>query len=366
MKTNQPSVLHIDTGKEWRGGQQQAANLFSLMHTKGYPTFLACQPRSSFEKWCTEKTLPFFSVYMRGEWDIIAGIKISLFCKKHGIVIIHAHDAHAVTIAIWAKIFNTKLRIVASRRVDFPIKRTFFKRLKYSQKRISIIICISNAIKKKLLHNGFPEEQLITIHDGINLNRFANSPEPATLSYIKENLQKKSIVVGTIAAFVKNKDYPTLIEAAQRVNKLNSNVIFLALGTGPDLQKIKNMVHSLNLDKIFLFPGFQNNVGSFLKRFDIFVLTSKNEGLGSSILDAQSLGKPVIATSAGGIPEVVHDNKNGILIPIQSPKRLAEAIICLVNDPEKRKEFGDAGKNTVEHFSFENMVANNIKLYNTL
>ncbi|NOX67514.1 MAG: glycosyltransferase family 4 protein, partial [Chlorobi bacterium] len=135
---------------------------------------------------------------------------------------------------------------------------------------------------------------------------------------------------------------------------------------GRDRNKIKELHNKLNLGEKFIFTGFQNDVGKYLLLFDIFVLASKKEGLGTSILDAQSLGLPVIATNTGGIPEVVKHNINGILVNPQSPQELASAIINLADDKAKRDELGKNAKESVKDFDINLNMKKHIDLIKDL
>lgn len=360
----QLKVLHIDTEKGWRGGQQQAAYLFQEMIERKYETALLCQPGSALHKFCINNKLPHFPLKMKGEYDIIAGYNIAQICKIHQFNILHLHSAHAVSVGIWAKLFFKKLKLIAMRRVDFHISKNYLSYLKYSSHLIDKIICISERIEQVLTEDGIPAEKLVVIHSGIDLKKF-NKTMPVNL-YKKYNIPQNNIIVGTIAALVGHKDYPTFLYAAKQVIESNPNITFIALGSGKDERKIKNLAEELNLRERFIFAGFQENAGSFLKGFDIFVLSSKLEGLGTSILDAMALGIPVIATEAGGIPEIIKNGKNGLLVPPQNPRDLAEAIVVLANDKNRREQLGNAGKETVKRFDICETIQRTIKLYNHL
>jgi glycosyltransferase involved in cell wall biosynthesis len=364
MGEKQVKVLHIDTEYCWRGGQQQAAYLLQGMIEKKYKTAMLCQPNSALHRFCANNDLPHFSLKIKGEYDIVAGYKIAQVCKIYRFNILHLHSAHAVSVGIWAKLFSPKLKLIAMRRVDFHISKNCLSYLKYSANIIDKIICISERIKQVLIEDGIPEKKLTVIHSGIDLKKYSNVI-PVNL-YEKYNIPKDNIVVGTVAALVGHKDYPTLLHAAKKVIDTNSNVTFIALGSGKDERKIKKLAEDLRLKEKFIFAGFQENIGGFLKSFDIFVLSSKLEGLGTSILDAMAVGIPVIATEAGGIPEIIRNGKNGLLIPIQNPKDLAEAVILLANDKNRREQLVKAGKESVKKFDIHKTIQQNIELYNSL
>jgi glycosyltransferase involved in cell wall biosynthesis len=174
------------------------------------------------------------------------------------------------------------------------------------------------------------------------------------------------LVVGTVAALSAEKDYPNLLHAAKKIIANHDNVTFCAVGDGPEKESICDLARELKLGSRFIFTGFHNDVGCFMKLFDLFVLSSYNEGLGTSILDAQALGLPVVACRTGGVPEIVFDGENGYLVPPRDSDALAKAIADLVNHPEKRRAFGEKAFETVQNFSIDKTVHKNIELYKQL
>lgn len=365
MKKDKIKVLHIDSERGWRGGQQQAAYLLEQMHAKEFQAAMVCKPGSEFEKYCLENKLPHFPVQMHGEIDFTAGIKIAGLCRKYGYTVLHLHSAHALATGLWVKLFYSKVKLVAVRRVDFHIKKNFLSQFKYKTSLLDRIVCISNGIKKVMLKDGVEEQKLATIHSGVDLQKFEKVEPPDDF---KQNLgiPENHVVVGTVAAISGHKDYPNLLQAAKIVIERNDNVTFCAVGDGPDEKDVLALHEKLGLGERFIFTGFRKDVGNFLKTFDIFVLASYLEGLGTSILDAQGVGLPVVGCDTGGIPEAVLDGENGLLVPPRDSKALSSAILDLVNDPERRMVFGEKARETVKGFSIDTTVRNNIALYHEL
>lgn len=364
-KENDIRILHIDSERGWRGGQQQAAYLLERLYGLGYETALICPPGAAMESYCRSHSLPCHPIAMRGEIDIRAGYQIASLCKKHQFAVAHLHSAHALALGLWAKLFYPGLRLVAVRRVDFHLRKNPFSRYKYGTRRLDKIVCISRGIRNVMRSDGLPESKLVTIHSGVDLKKFENVTPP--LDFKKRlGIPENHILVGTVAAMAGHKDYPNLLHAAKEILQRTDNVSFCAVGDGPDEKEIHALARRLGLGGRFVFAGFRNDVGNFLKSFDIFVLSSYLEGLGTSILDAQGVGLPVVACNTGGIPEAVLDNENGLLVPPRDSKALSEAILKLVNDEQMRLKFGCRAKKTVEAFSIDITVQKNIALYREL
>jgi len=353
-------VIHLDTEPNWRGGQQQAIYLFEGMLKRGYETLFFCKPESALHKYIRENNLPHKSLALRNEIDILSAHKLAKFAKENKYNIIHCHNSHSLSIALIAKLFNNSLNIIASRRVFFPISNNILSKYKYNSKNVKKIVCVSNAVKELMIKTGVDTNKLSVIHSGIDLNKFQYSNGDSVKS--RYNLDN-SIVIGTVAAFTSDKDYPNLIEAAALICERYDNVIFLALGEGTLLENMKLLAQANHLNDKFIFAGHRKDVGDYLKAMDIFVLASKKEGLGTSILDAMSVGLPIIATDTGGIPEAVENDYNGLLVPPKNHKSLAEAILKLTENQQLRANYGNNSLLKVKDFDIENTIKQNINLY---
>lgn len=360
-----PSILHVDDAMTWRGGQQQVFYLVQGLYERKIKTAVVSPPGSVLGTRVQEAGIPYFPLPMRGEMDILSGFRIAQLAKSQKFNILHAHTAHALALCLWAKLFYFALRIIAVRRVDFSIGKAWWNRWKYKNQKLDKIVCISQAIREVLLQHGIPEEKLVVIPSGIDVERFREVKVPKDFKK-QWGIPENRILIGTVASMVGHKDYPTLLHSARLVLNQTQNVHFCFVGDGPEEKSIRVLAETLGLSSHVVFTGFQSNVGVFLKSFDIFVLASKKEGLGTSLLDAQALGIPVVACASGGIPEIVIHEKNGLLVPPQDPSRLAEAILRLVKDSSLRRRLGKMGSKTVRQFDIRNTVEKYVKLYGEL
>ncbi len=358
-------VLHLDTELSWRGGQQQAAYLIEAMHRRGCLTALVGQPKSAIGAFCLEKRVPFIPLRMLGEADIVAGWRIAKLCRRHGFQILHLHSSHALAIGLWAKLFLRSLKLIAVRRVDFHIQQNRFSQRKYRHPWLDRIVCISEAIRQILMEDGIPAEKLVTIHSGVDIHKF-DHVDPGSDFRDRLDIPTDHVLIGTIAAMAGEKDYPTLLRAAKIVCDTLEQATFCAIGDGADREKILQLHRELGLGKRFILPGYRTDIGEFLKSFDIFVLASKQEGLGTSILDAQAVGLPVIACRSGGIPEIIEHGANGWLVPAQDPAALAGAIIRMINDPALRIKLGQNALRSVKKFDIAITVEKNLRLYQSV
>lgn len=355
-------VFHIDPEKSWRGGQRQVGYLHEGLLRRGYASWVVCRPGYPFEAWLKQKNMPFLPVPMRNEADFLSGRAIALEAKKRDVSILHLHSSHALSLGLWASFFAPELKLIGVRRVALPIKKSQLSRFKYTSKRISCHVAISEAIREIMIADGIDSNCIKTIHSGIDIGRMQTSSTPDDYG-IEGVFSKGRIVVGIVAALTREKGYHTLIDAASKVLKRHDNVVFCAVGDGADRTSLEELVKNYGIEKSFHFVGFQKDVGAFLNAFDIFVLPSKNEGLGTSILDAQSVGLPVLASGVGGIPEVIDDGVNGILASSGDVDGFAESLNQLIENETLRKRLGKNALASVKNFSIEKTVDKTIDLY---
>lgn len=358
-------VLHIDTEKSWRGGQQQAVYLYEGMLKKEYECGFLCCPGSALQQYFKENNLHCHLLTFNGEFDLSAGFKLSQLCRKNAYDILQLHSSHSLSWGLMAKFFYPHLKLVATRRVVYPINKNIFSSFKYKTKAVNKIVAISENIKEILISCGVPETKITVIHSGIDINKFTNVAVPENLKELW-HIPEKSIMVGTVAAFTREKDYPNFLQSAALALKENQELFFMAVGDGVLLQEMQKMALELGLQGHIVFTGFQKEVGQLLQILDIFVLASSAEGLGTSILEAMSVGLPVIGTKTGGIAEMIKSGENGLLVSPKNPVELSQAILKLANDRALREIYGKKALQSVQEFSKEQMVDKYLGLYTTL
>ena len=358
-------VLHIDAEKYWRGGQQQAVYLYEGMLKSGYECGFVCCPGSQLQRYLETNRLNYHCLTFRSEADIISAFQLALLCHRHSYNILQLHSSHSLSWGLLAKLFYPSLKLVATRRVDFPIGKNPLSAFKYKTKAVNKIVAVSDNIRRVLINCGVAAEKIAVIHSGIDLAKFDRAQVPENF-YKTWNIPAESIIVGTVAAFAGHKDYPNFLKAASLAVQENPLLFFIAVGGGNLLPEMKKLAWKLGLQGHIAFTGFQKEIGQFLQAFDIFVLASCLEGLGTSVLEAMSVGLPVIGTKAGGIIEMINSGENGLLVPAQNPLELSQAILTLAQNPLLREKYGNNALNSVQKFSKEQMIDKYLELYTTL
>jgi L-malate glycosyltransferase len=357
-----PLVLHVSSKSDWRGGEQQIAYLVEEMHQQQWDPVVLCPQGSVLMGFLQKKGIRFFTFRRKGLVNSSMALAIKKLCRTQGFEIVHAHDPHAHTAAVLAGVLGNETPVVLSRKVAFPVKNSWFSRYKYNYWRIKAIICISQNVKKILEPTISNKSLLSVIFDGVDINKFDGlSPK----SYIREpyGIPSQTILVGMVAALTDEKDYPTFIEAARRVLLIRKEIRFVAIGDGPLKSMVQRMINEAGLGAKMFLPGYIKDIGNALQELNLFVLTSHTEGLGTSILDAFACKIPVVATNAGGIPEIVIHEKTGLLAPVKDAETLAQHIIRVVDDPVLKNSLVEGANYVVRELSKENMARKNGEVY---
>lgn len=362
MATRSFHSVHIDSAVTWRGGQNQVLLTVLGLETAGHRTTLVAHPDGVLRRRAREG-LALVPLGPRGEADFSAAWRLSAALKRERPDIVHAHDPHAVAMAALAISFDPRgpwPTLVASRRVDFHLKKNAFSRWKYRQ--VARFLCASEAIRQILIHDGIPADRAVTVHEGIDLDHIDAQPR----ADLHETfwLPKNAPVVLNIGALVPHKGQRDFLDAAALVLRHVPDARFLVLGEGELQHALEQQVKRLSLERHVTLAGFRPDVLSLLKGADVFVMSSVLEGLGTSILDAMACGKPTVGTRVGGIPEVVVDETTGLLVPTHTPARMADAIVTLLTDASRRDAMGTAARRHVEqHFTVERMVTATLEAY---
>jgi glycosyltransferase involved in cell wall biosynthesis len=223
-------------------------------------------------------------------------------------------------------------------------------------------IAISHKIKDVLVRDGIPGERIMVVHSGINPERFSSVKSDHLIPEF--NLRNSEPVVVNVAHLAAHKGQQYLVRAIPLVLSKIPNARFFIVGGGELMRELRGLAASLGLNRKLILTGFRHDVGAFYQIADLFVMSSVQEGLGTSVLDAMALGKPVVATHSGGIPEIIQDGETGRIVTAADPAALADGIIELLTNAEQARRMASRGKEVVRrNFSVDAMVDKNIEVY---
>ena len=359
------NIAHLNTERTFRGGERQVYFLIEGLLKKGIKSHLICNKNSKIKDKIRDNLpdIPIFEVEMKGEFYPPAVFLIRSYLKKNNIDILHCHTSHAHTIGYFATL-GLKTKLLVSRRVDFSIHRKgvkFLSLFKYN-KMCDEIISISKTIKSILIEDGV-KKRIIPVYSGVIPMPIMKKDE---YKYIFDEfgILENSIKIVNVAALEAHKGQEYLIKAYSEVVKRFPNSQLIIVGDGKLKEHLKELSREFNIEKNVVFTGFRNDVPAFINAADIFVMSSLDEGLCTSILDALTLNKVVVATNAGGIPEIIKDGITGFLVEKGNVKSLSEKLIKVIENLDEYKEKFSNGRDYImENFSVEKMVNGNYEVY---
>ncbi|MFA6227278.1 MAG: glycosyltransferase [Candidatus Paceibacterota bacterium] len=231
-------------------------------------------------------------------------------------------------------------------------------------------ICVSSSVKKQIESLPLIRNRLVLINNGISDIQFIDKSSAREKIFEKIGAGNKDMLnnrwIGTISELHKNKGLKYAIEAFSKIEKnLAENISFIIIGEGDERGRLDKLISELNLSgKVFLV-GKIDEAGKYLKAFDIFTLTSITEALGYVILEAGKAELPVVASAVGGIPEIIENNINGILVKVENIEEISRAIEILIKNKDLREKYGKALKNKVNlKFSIPRMIQETVQVYN--
>lgn len=274
-------------------------------------------------------------------WDSMTAIYLAPVCKLAGSPLI---NGMVTNVPLKHRILNYHwLRA----RLTFPLSR--------------IVVSNSQAGLKAYM---VPKHKGIVISNGFNISRLDGIIEAEV---IRNDLEVTTeYVVGMVASFGTQKDYPTFYKAAQHILTLRDDITFIAIGSDTDSEESVRLVDASSR-QYFRFLGRRSNVESLINAMDVCVLATFTEGISNSVMEYMALGKPVVATIGGGTEELVKSGETGFLVKPSDYEVLSSKINELINNHELRKNMGDNGKERIKvHFSIDLMVNKYISLYQRL
>lgn len=339
------TITHVNLARGFRGGERQTELLIQQLATHGVTQQLVCRgdsPLRSRLQGTSRLTFVTADHQLMGHWS---AARTDL---------VHAHEAKAVH---WAWLHNW-LRgtpYILTRRVPQEVKANGFNRRCYSQ--ASMAVAISSPIEKHLLDRHWcpvlriPSALAHLKHD------------PATVSSLRTHYAGK-FVIGQAGALVdKHKGQRELITAARLLQHEMPDARFLMLGDGVDGEALR--AESQDLPNVE-WLGFKSNLGDYLAMLDLFAFPSRNEGLGSTLLDVMDYEVPIVASDVDGIPDLVQQEQNGLLVPPNDAEALASAILRLYSDEPLRRQLAHQAKAGLAHYTPEAMAERYLALYSQL
>lgn len=334
-------ILHLDAGREWRGGQRQVLLLAQQQRQAGDEPLVMAPPDSPLIRRLRTQGLAASAVRVRGVWDLAAVRRVRALLRTWQPDLLHAHDARSHAIAMAALVGKPGTPLVVTRRVAFVPRG----RLKYGT-RVSRFIAISRAVRDALVKGGVPDARIDVVYSGV--------PTPtvtAPRDWRSEcGWPADSVICGVVGAMTSEKGVERLADIGARLTPAARRHTRIVLLGG-------QAAGATALAGIPSFrAGFVDAIHDAMAGLDLLWHPSRAEGLGTAVIDAMALGVPPIAFAVGGIPELIEHQRSGILVAPDQTAEFASQASALVLDPLTRHRLAQQGRMRAQLFSVERMA----------
>lgn len=363
-------VLHLSGAMIWGGNEQQLVNFIHCSNDEKLTNYVYCFKNSPMEKYVIEHKIPYFSIEEGKPFSMKLAKFLSNIVKKNNIDIIHIHTSNFVTVFMISDVFFRLNKPTVFSKKGISDKSSALSAIKYNYSGIDKVICVSNAVLTAYKNVIKPKNhhKLTVIYDGIQINE--DSPNDVVNLREKFNIKSDKKIIGNIANHSQAKDLSVFLKTANEVINIKGikDIHFIQIG-----EKLKyteefiGLLEEYNLHDFVTFTGKIDNAKWLLPQFDIFMITSKKEGLPLTIYEAFLKNIPVISTKAGGIPEAIAHHENGLLAEIGDYHKLADNIVELIdNDKLKEKFVKKSYQRLIAEFDAKKSAEKTYQLYQSI
>jgi glycosyltransferase involved in cell wall biosynthesis len=351
--------LHIDTRPDWRGGQNQVLLTLRGLRDRGHRAELLALEGGTLEQRATASgfrvhAIPKNSVRLGG------ARLLRRILQKERFEIVHAHDPHGLTLA-WLGRAHRSNALIAQRRVANPLTGSALGLSRYRAARR--IFAVSRFVAESVVQSGIAREKIDVVYEGVEL--------PAPISATERNAYRHNlgvaageILLGCVGYLLPEKGQEVLIRAMPDIIREFPQCKLIFAGDGPCRPRLEAQAKQLGVSASILFVGFVENITEIYRAMDYFLFPSLAEPLGTSMLAAMSYGLPVIGVASGGLPEMVTNETNGLLIPTPDANKFAAATLRLLRSPGDAGRLGAAARATIaDRFTADRMVETTLEKY---
>jgi glycosyltransferase involved in cell wall biosynthesis len=301
------------------------------------------------------------SLPVRNHFDVLAGLRLRRLVRARQYDIVHFHTARAHALSPW--LHGLKTKRVVTRRMDYPLRKGWTTRQLYHHS-VDMIVAISQGVRKALLDGGLRKERIRLIPSGIDTAYFASQLVAREQLRKDYDIAPDLPVALSVGALVERKGHSILLTAARQLKTQGYEVRYLICGEGKLRSELEAQTRTAGLTQEVRFIGFRSDVAELLAAADYFIHVPLHEGLGVAVLEALAAGLPTVASEVGGIPELIEDEKTGLLIPPHDAAALATALTSLLRNKQLAKQLGRTGQTFVRrYFDISVMARANETLY---
>jgi glycosyltransferase involved in cell wall biosynthesis len=339
-------IAHVNVARQYRGGERQTELLMLELNGRGIDQVLIARRGSPLARRIAAAGI---------EVRAVSGHLPGVFRATHGLDLVHVHEGRSIY-AAWLRRKLSGTPYIATRRVNNPIGEHRMAHLAY--RGASCIAAVAPQVADVVRQFDSRVRTTVILSSSSGL-----VADPTVSASIRQQVGA-GFLVGHVGALDNDqKAQDTIIAAARILAGSHTDIHIVLVGGGADETSLKAL--AAGLDNLS-FAGFVDNVGDYLGAFDIFILPSRREGIGSILFDAMEHALPLVVTPVGGVPRIVTDGINGLVIEVNAPEQLAAAIIKLRDLPALREQMGQAGQRMAIAHTPPQMAQNYLELYRSI
>jgi glycosyltransferase involved in cell wall biosynthesis len=357
------TILYLDINTEWRGGQRQLLWMGEGLRRYGGRPIFALRTGVPLAKRAQEAGIEIVAIDpLIAEWGPWTVLRLRRVIRRERVAIVHAQSGHTMALAALASL-GTRAKIVFARRVTTPLRANRPTRWKYA--RADRLISVSQAGVEGLLRAGVIEERVRVVPSGVPLSIPA---APASTELLASfGVPAGAPLAVLVASLSAAKDPAIFVRAIQVARREVPALHALLVGDGPLRDALAAEITALGLDGIVHLTGFRTDPEALEAAASVVVLTSKSlEGTPGVLLDALALGKPIVTTNVGGVPEVIEHDISGLILPIGDAEGIGRAIARVLLDPQLAARLSAGALARAPNFSIEKTVDRTMAVYREL
>jgi glycosyltransferase involved in cell wall biosynthesis len=351
--------LIVDLETEWRGGQNQALLLLKGLYERGHAAELLAAHGSSISHRAKKAGIHVHSV-SRGLFRMRAAAKIRSLLAEGRIELVHANEAHAVT-AAWLALVGKHLPFVISRRVGYPLGKSWIAQARY--RAADCIMANSQWVADRAVGSGAPLEKMRVVYEGVEIPALP-STDAREVARKRWSISKSDKVLGCVGALQQDKGHAWVIRALADLRPAFPQCKLLIAGDGKCRPQLEALAAEWKVQDQLIFAGFVKDISAVYEAIDIFVFPSLFEGLGTSLLSAMAYGIPSITFFGCALGEIVENGLSGLQVEARNSAEIAAAAARLLRDPGFAQRIAEAGRTRVaQNYSADRMVEGTLKVY---
>lgn len=354
-------IMHIEAGRHLYGGARQVCHLIEGLGAEGFENILVCARGSEIAR--AARGAMVVELPMGGDLDAFWAGPLRKLIRAHAPDAVHVHSRRGADLVGGRCARRAGVPAVLTRRVDNR-EPAWWARLKY--RPYSVVAAISSAVESELVdHVGLDPGRVVRVASAVDTERHRPDSAARVRLAVTLGIPPGSIVIGVVAQLIPRKGHALLLDCLREVVSRHPEVQVLCFGRGPRERALRRRIAAHGLSEHVRLMGFRDDLAALVPGLDLLVHPARREGLGVAVLEAMSCGVPVVASDAGGIPDVVEHGVSGWLFPAGDRRALRDSVLRMLGDEAVRLRLARAGRERVRsRFSIRRMSRGYVEVYN--